>query len=117
MFDFQKLEVYKKSKLFHSACKKLIRENNFDNFVGFHGRYDRSFETEGFIYFLNFQEFDLNGNTMMYHRVDFSIVSYNYFTGNDFYDLMKQGLSVFTYLSKSAWQSIKSVLQQSKTYN
>ena len=33
MFDFQKLEVYKKSKLFHSACKKLIRENNFDHFV------------------------------------------------------------------------------------
>jgi len=33
MFDFQKLEVYKKSKLFHSSCKKLIRKNNFDNFV------------------------------------------------------------------------------------
>jgi four helix bundle protein len=33
MFDFQKLEVYKKAKLFHSSCKKLIRENNFDNFV------------------------------------------------------------------------------------
>ena len=33
MFDFQKLEVYKKAKLFHSTCKKLIRENNFDKFV------------------------------------------------------------------------------------
>lgn len=33
MFDFQKLEVYKKSKLFHSACKKLIREKNLDNYV------------------------------------------------------------------------------------
>lgn len=33
MFDFQKLEVYKKAKLFHSSCKKLIREYNFDNFV------------------------------------------------------------------------------------
>ena len=33
MFDFQKLEVYKKAKLFHSSCKKLIQENKFDNFV------------------------------------------------------------------------------------
>lgn len=33
MFDFQKLEVYKKSKLFHSSCKKLIQANQFDKFV------------------------------------------------------------------------------------
>lgn len=33
MFDFQKLEVYKKSKLFHASCKKIILENNLDNFV------------------------------------------------------------------------------------
>ena len=33
MFDFQKLMVYKKAKLFHSSCKKLILENRFDRYV------------------------------------------------------------------------------------
>jgi four helix bundle protein len=33
MFDFQKLEVYKKSKLFHISCKKLIVSKNFDRYV------------------------------------------------------------------------------------
>ncbi|MBL0047706.1 MAG: four helix bundle protein [Bacteroidetes bacterium] len=33
MFDFQKLEVYKKAKLFHRACKKLILKNKVDNYV------------------------------------------------------------------------------------
>src|SRR5690554_693748 len=33
MFDFQKLVVYRKAKLFHSSCKKLILENKFDRYV------------------------------------------------------------------------------------
>ncbi len=33
MFDFQKLEVYKKSKIFHVACKKIILENKLDKYV------------------------------------------------------------------------------------
>lgn len=33
MFDFQKLEVYKKAKAFHVACKKLILENRLDRYV------------------------------------------------------------------------------------
>ncbi len=33
MFDFQKLEVYKKAKSLHSECKKVIRANNLDNYV------------------------------------------------------------------------------------
>jgi four helix bundle protein len=33
MFDFQKLEVYKKSKLFYRACKKLLKEKDFDRHV------------------------------------------------------------------------------------
>ncbi|OFY90176.1 MAG: hypothetical protein A3K10_15160 [Bacteroidetes bacterium RIFCSPLOWO2_12_FULL_31_6] len=33
MFDFQKLEVYKKAKAFHISCKKLILENKLDNYV------------------------------------------------------------------------------------
>jgi four helix bundle protein len=33
MFDFQKLEVYKKSKIFHISCKKLISDYALDSFV------------------------------------------------------------------------------------
>ncbi len=33
MFDFQKLEVYKKSKAFHVMCKGLILKNKFDKYV------------------------------------------------------------------------------------
>lgn len=33
MFDFQKLDVYKKAKLFHVDCKKLIQETKLDKFV------------------------------------------------------------------------------------
>lgn len=33
MFEFQKLEVYKKAKLFHSDCKKLIITGKLDNYV------------------------------------------------------------------------------------
>lgn len=33
MFDFQKLEVYKKAKGFHISCKKLIIEKKVDSYV------------------------------------------------------------------------------------
>jgi len=33
MFDFQKLDVYKKSKAFHLECKKIILNNNLDRNV------------------------------------------------------------------------------------
>ncbi|MDD2984498.1 MAG: four helix bundle protein [Crocinitomicaceae bacterium] len=33
MFDFQKLEVYKKSKIFHVSCKTLILKYKFDRYV------------------------------------------------------------------------------------
>ena len=33
MFDFQNLEVYKKAKLFHRKCKKLLLEKKFDSYV------------------------------------------------------------------------------------
>lgn len=33
MFDFQKLEVYKKSKVFHVSCKELIIKYKFDRYV------------------------------------------------------------------------------------
>jgi four helix bundle protein len=33
MFDFQKLEVYKKAKTFHLECKRVIIESDFDKFV------------------------------------------------------------------------------------
>lgn len=33
MFDFQKLEVYKKAKLFHLDCKNLIRKHKLDRYV------------------------------------------------------------------------------------
>ncbi len=33
MFDFQKLDVYKKSKAFHLECKRIILNNNLDRYV------------------------------------------------------------------------------------
>jgi four helix bundle protein len=33
MFDFQKIDVYKKSKAFHLDCKKIILNNNLDRYV------------------------------------------------------------------------------------
>jgi four helix bundle protein len=33
MFEFQKLDVYKKAKSFHSDCKKLISAKKLDNYV------------------------------------------------------------------------------------
>lgn len=33
MFDFQKLEVYKKAKAFHMLCKGVILENKLDRYV------------------------------------------------------------------------------------
>jgi len=33
MFDFQKLDVYKKSKAFHLECKNIILNNNLDRYV------------------------------------------------------------------------------------
>jgi hypothetical protein len=33
MFDFQKLEVYKKGKAFHVECKKIILEINLINIL------------------------------------------------------------------------------------
>ena len=33
MFDFQKLEVYKKAKGFHVSCKRIILKSNFDRYV------------------------------------------------------------------------------------
>ena len=33
MFDFQKLEVYKKAKDFHVSCKSVLLKNNFDRYV------------------------------------------------------------------------------------
>ena len=33
MFDFQKLEVYKKAKVFHLDCKGLILNRKLDSYV------------------------------------------------------------------------------------
>jgi len=33
MFDFQNLDVYKKSKVFHVSCKKIILEKKLDRYV------------------------------------------------------------------------------------
>ena len=33
MFDFQNLDVYKKSKDFHVSCKKIILEKKLDKYV------------------------------------------------------------------------------------
>lgn len=33
MFEFQNLEIYKKSKAFHLDCKSLIVANKLDNYV------------------------------------------------------------------------------------
>ena len=33
MFEFQKLEIYKKAKSFHLDCKKLILEKKLDHYV------------------------------------------------------------------------------------
>jgi four helix bundle protein len=33
MFEFQKLEVYKKAKCFHLDCKKLILEKKLDRYI------------------------------------------------------------------------------------
>ena len=33
MFDFQKLDVYKKAKSFHLNCKEIILINKLDNYV------------------------------------------------------------------------------------
>ena len=33
MFEFQNLEVYKKAKAFHIACKNIIAKNKLDNYV------------------------------------------------------------------------------------
>lgn len=33
MFEFQKLEVYKKAKTFHTESKKLITSNKFDRYI------------------------------------------------------------------------------------
>lgn len=33
MFDFQNLAVYKKAKLFHANCKKIILRKKLDRFV------------------------------------------------------------------------------------
>ncbi len=33
MFDFQKLEVYKKAKAFHVSCKSVLLKNKFDRYV------------------------------------------------------------------------------------
>ncbi len=33
MFDFQKLEVYKKAKTFHKDCKDLILKSKLDKYV------------------------------------------------------------------------------------
>ena len=33
MFDFQKLDVYKKSKVFHLECKNIILNKNLDRYV------------------------------------------------------------------------------------
>lgn len=33
MFDFQNLAVYKKAKLFHVNCKKIILKNKLDRYV------------------------------------------------------------------------------------
>jgi four helix bundle protein len=33
MFDFQNLPVYKKAKLFHVNCKKIILKNKLDRYV------------------------------------------------------------------------------------
>jgi four helix bundle protein len=33
MFDFQKLEVYKKAKVFHVECKNILLANKFDRYV------------------------------------------------------------------------------------
>lgn len=33
MFDFQKLEVYQKSKQYHISCKKLLSDYALDGFV------------------------------------------------------------------------------------
>lgn len=33
MFDFQKLEVYKKAKAFHIECRKIILSNKLDKYV------------------------------------------------------------------------------------
>ena len=33
MFDFQKLDIYKKAKAFHFECKKIILYSNLDRYV------------------------------------------------------------------------------------
>jgi len=82
----------------HSETKRIVNDL---------GRYHRSFETKDFIFFVNFQECDMNAAVIMYRKSDLSLASNNYFAGEYLYELIIEKSTEFTYLSRMAQQEIK----------
>lgn len=66
------------------------------------GIFNRAMETEDFIYFANFQEFDDNGNVKMFRKEDLSCASNNYFGNQSLFEDYASG--------EATWVSTK--LQQ-----
>ncbi|MBI3133647.1 MAG: hypothetical protein HYZ14_03130 [Bacteroidetes bacterium] len=76
------------------------------------GRYHRSLETGDFIFFVNMQEGDMNGSTIMYRKNDLTLVSDNYFAGEYLYDLMTERPNEFTYLSRSTKENLRLIRKE-----
>lgn len=74
--------------------------------INWNGRYHRAVEDADFVYFVNYNEGDENGQTMMYHKPKensdkLELCADNYFASEHlFFNVMLAGKS--TYLSKTA---------------
>jgi hypothetical protein len=61
----------------------------------FMGTFHKALITTDFTYFCNYEEMDMNGNTKMYRNSDGTLVSDNYFGGQDFIRALKEDLHIF----------------------
>ncbi len=83
--------------------KKITKDQK--TITDFNGVFYRAMETEFFIYFVNFNEGDDNGNTKMFKKESLELIGDNYFCNQSLFEDYARG--EHTWLSKRATKELK----------
>src|SRR6202012_988013 len=75
-----------------------------------YGTFYRGAETPDFIYYVNYQEGDDNGNTILYRKEDLSLASDNYFASNALFEDIEE--NEITFLSRPMKYNVRELKKQ-----
>lgn len=73
------------------------------------GLFERFLETKVYVFFVNESEGDDNENTLMFRKVDLSLVSDNYFASAELFEIALERADEITFLSDAAKEMIAAI--------